>query len=47
MHHHLPEAISETAKVDNLRQTTSMHHPLYAVVVVVVGWCVKSRSYEN
>ena len=36
IHHHLPEAISETATVLELKQVASMHHPLWVVVVVVV-----------
>ena len=34
IHHHLLEAISETAAALELRQVSSAHHPLWVVVVV-------------
>ena len=43
MHHHLLEAVSETANVLELIQTnkqTSIHNPLWVVVVVVVVYRV-------
>ena len=37
IHHHLLEVISETANVLELRQTASIHHPLWMVVVYGIG----------
>ena len=36
IHHHLLEAVSETADVLELRQKASRHHPPWVVLVLVV-----------